>query len=93
MQFIYEILMVAVLVFLILIETFVIIFTVIMASLPVACMKPKDILSKMSWQEDKNYEYMEKSIFIYGSEKSKNGYFISFATGNVHIYLNWTVYL
>ena len=48
MQFIYEILMVAVLVFLILIETFVIIFTVILASLPVACMKPKDILSKMS---------------------------------------------
>ena len=48
MQFIYEILMVAVLVFLILIETFVIIFTVIMASLPVARMKPKDILSKMS---------------------------------------------
>ncbi len=48
MQFIYEILMVAVLVFLILIETFVIIFTVIMASLPVARMKPKNILSKMS---------------------------------------------
>lgn len=48
MQFIYEILMVAVLVFLILIETFVIIFTVILASLPVARMKPKDILSKMS---------------------------------------------
>ena len=44
-------------------------------------------------QEDKNYEYMEKSIFIYGTEKSKNGYFISFAAGNVHIYLNWTVYL
>ena len=83
MQFIYEILMVAVLVFLVsfplgsfvtgraeealkgmvayamplslqnillqfLTETFVIIFTVIMASLPVARMKPKDILSKMS---------------------------------------------
>ena len=84
MQFIYEILMVAVLVFLVslplgsfvtgqaedalkgmetiihmplslqnillqfLMETFVIIFTVIMASLPVARMKPKDILSKMS---------------------------------------------
>lgn len=31
-----------------LMETFVIIFTVIMASLPVARMKPKDILSKMS---------------------------------------------
>lgn len=84
MQFIYEILMVAVLVFLVsfplgsfvtgqaedalkgmetaihmplslqnillqfLTETFVIIFTVIMVSLPVARMKPKDILSKMS---------------------------------------------
>ncbi len=84
MQFIYEILMVAVLVFLVslplgsfvtgqaedalkgmetvihmplslqnillqfLMETFVIIFTVIMASLPVVRMKPKDILSKMS---------------------------------------------
>ena len=84
MQFIYEILMVTVLVFLVsfplgsfvtgqaeealkgmetiihmplslqnillqfLTETFVIIFTVIMASLPVARMKPKDILSKMS---------------------------------------------
>ena len=76
-----------------LMETFVIIFTVIMASLPVGRMKPKDILSKMSWQEDKNHEYMEKSIFIYSTEKSKNGYFSSFAFGNVHIYLNWTVYL